>query len=89
MHGPSFPDWQPLYHQAVFELDPEKLLLRVAAARKAIDSRLAKLADLPPYARERKALRDALDVLDIVLEIEGKRDPTNPNIRISNIRPAA
>lgn len=89
MQGPPFPEWQPLYHQAVFELNSERLLPRVAAARKAIHSRLAKLADHPANMRERKALRDALDVLDIVLEIEGKRDPTNPNIKFPNFRPAA
>lgn len=89
MQGLSFPDWQPLYHQAVFELNPEKLMFRVAAARKAIHSRLAMLADHQANARERNALRNALDVLDVVLEIEGKRDPINPGIKPPNIRPAA
>ncbi len=89
MRALPFPHWQPLYHEAVFELNPEKLTLRVAAARDAIHSRFAILADHPANAKERKALRDALDVLDIVLEIEGKLDPPDPLINISNLRPAA
>ena len=88
MQALPFPEWQPLYHEAVFELNPEKLTLRVTAARRAIQSRLAGLSYHPANARERKALHDALEVLDIVLEIEGKRDPTNLNFALPN-RPAA
>lgn len=76
-----FPDWQPLYHEAVFELNPEKLILRVEAARQAIQARLATLDSHPANASENHALRDALDVLDIVLEIEGKR---SSNLRKSS-----
>jgi len=89
MRSLPFPDWQPLYHEAVFELNPEKLTRRVAAARNTIYARLATLGDQPANARERKALRDALDVLDIVLEIEGQQGPNDTANKFQNSRPVA
>ena len=89
MRSVPFLDWQSLYHEAVFELNPEKLTLRVTAARDAIHARIATLGDHAANARERKALRGALDVLDIVLEIEGKRSPNLTANNSQNFRPAA
>jgi len=89
MRALPFPVWQPLYHAAAFELNPEKLAVRVAAARLAIHTRLSALPEVPTSTRERAALRDALDVLDIVLEIENKLCANRWTVDFSNRRPAA
>ncbi len=88
----AYPDWQHVYHEAVFELDPQRLNGRVAAARQAISARLAALPqhESPGIHRERKALQDALTVLDIVVEIEGSKTiPRVPNPAARPLEPAA
>lgn len=73
----------------MFELNPEQLTHRLAAVRDSIHARLEALGDYPANARERKALRGALEVFDIVLEIESIRSPDLTANISQNFRPAA
>jgi len=56
------PQWKQLCEAALFELDPAKLLLRIAEARSAI---LDEIEDgfSRPSNSEQTALRDALETL--------------------------
>jgi hypothetical protein len=62
------PDWRQLCQVAFFELDPEKLLQRIAEARDAVLDRIedchSRSAD-----REGSALRKALEALNTLQKI--------------------
>jgi hypothetical protein len=59
-------EWEVSYQAAVFELDDDKLRVRIAETRDAIDQRLLQVrADLG--VKERRDITNALEVL-LVLE---------------------
>ena len=62
------PDWRQLCQVAFFELDPEKLLQRIAEARNAV---LDQIEDChsKPADREGYALREALETLNTMRKI--------------------
>jgi len=67
------PDWRQLCQVAFFELDPEKLLQRIAEARDAVLDRIEDCHSRPAH-REGYALREALETLNTLQEI-AHRDP--------------
>ncbi|HMJ20994.1 MAG TPA: hypothetical protein VK513_03770 [Terriglobales bacterium] len=70
-NGAAHPQWRQLCEAAVLELDPNKLLARIAEARTAV---LYQIEDsLDSSQAERFALHDALDRLLILHDI-AKRD---------------
>jgi hypothetical protein len=52
----KYPDWQPLYRQAILETDPKKLQERVIAAEEAIVARSQALRGNPEAQDERDAI---------------------------------
>jgi hypothetical protein len=69
-------DWRKLYRDALFELDPVKLLERICEARNAL---LDQIADLSKSInREQYALRSALETLRILQEL-AERDLSERN----------
>jgi hypothetical protein len=58
-----FPQWQGLYHAAVLEIDPHKLLERVQAAESALLKRLEALPEISENVDERLAIFDAMATL--------------------------
>jgi hypothetical protein len=56
-------DWQSIVHEALVELNPEKLKAKVAQAEEAIFNRLQALDKDPQNAEERHALQDASNTL--------------------------
>ena len=67
------PDWRQLCQVAFFELDPEKLLQRIAEARDAVLDRIEDCHSRPAD-REGYALREALETLNTLQKI-AQRDP--------------
>jgi hypothetical protein len=63
--APHAPQWKQLCLAATLELDPWKLLERIAAARTAV---LDQIISKPPDS-EQLGLRDALDKLSILRQI--------------------
>ena len=59
------PQWKRLSEAAILELDPEKLLERIVAARSAIHDRLEDGFSKPSDG-EQLALGDALEMLSIL-----------------------
>ena len=55
-----YPDWQKPYHDALVELDREKLKCRVVAAEAAIFSRLQTMSSSSDSSGEMQAIEDAL-----------------------------
>jgi len=74
IHAPHVPQWKRLYEAAILELDPAKLLERIAVAQSAVldqmEDGLSKPSDGQQYA-----LRDALHMLSTLRTI-GERDIT-------------
>lgn len=66
MDKPHYPEWQKLCHDALVELDKDKLRERVAAAEAAIFSRLSAQTTACISAEERRALDDALGTLRVL-----------------------
>ena len=66
------PQWKQLWEAALFELDPAKLLLRIAEARSAILDRIEDGFSRPSNS-EQATLRDALETLR-TLRIIAERD---------------
>jgi hypothetical protein len=64
--GWEHPEWQRPVHEALVELDMEKLKVRVAAAEAAIFQRLQALSQIPDHSNERQALSDAVASLRVV-----------------------
>jgi len=58
-----YPGWQKPYHEALLELDPEKLVQRVAYAEAAIALRLQALNTSSSGHVERQAIQEALVLL--------------------------
>ncbi len=67
------PDWRQLCQVAFLELDPEKLLQRIAEARDAVLDRIEDCHSRPAH-REGYALREALEMLNTLQKI-AQRDP--------------
>jgi hypothetical protein len=66
MDDMQYPEWQRLCHDAVVELDKDKLPERVAAAEAAIVSRLQVMEAGDDNLKERQAIADALAILRIL-----------------------
>ena len=64
--GWEHPDWQRPVHEALVELDREKLKVRVAEAEAAIFQRLQALSQNPDHSAELQALSDAVASLRVV-----------------------
>jgi hypothetical protein len=58
-----YPEWQVAYREAVLELDPEKLPVKIRAAEQTILLRFQQLAGKSGHQDECLALRDASSVL--------------------------
>jgi hypothetical protein len=70
--APCTPHWKRLYEAAILELDPAKLLQRIAVARGAILDQIEDGSSKPSDGQQR-ALRDALHMLSNLRTI-GERD---------------
>jgi len=64
--GVRYPEWQNIYHQALVELDKEKLSASVAAAETVIHRRLRALHDDAGHRPELEALQSALIALKVI-----------------------
>jgi hypothetical protein len=62
----QYPEWQADYQAALLELEPKKLLERVAAAEAVIFNRLQAIAQSPDHNLERQAIDDALASLRVL-----------------------
>jgi hypothetical protein len=86
--GPSgaehlrFPQWQGLYHAAVFETDRRKLLKRVQAAETAVLKRLETLPNLSEHLDERRAIFDAMGTLKF-LRLDAKEEPPTSSRKLA------
>jgi chemotaxis regulatin CheY-phosphate phosphatase CheZ len=56
----KYPEWQKLLHEALLELDTDKLKQRVASAEAAIFKRLQAISQSTDHQAERQAIEDAL-----------------------------
>ena len=65
IHAPHAPQWKQLYEAAILELDPAKLLQRIAVAQSAV---LNQMED-GSSDRQQLALRDALHMLSTLRTI--------------------
>jgi hypothetical protein len=61
-----YPEWQKIYHDAVLELNPQKLVQRVNEAEGAILSRLQEMRIGPDSRVEAQAIEDALNGLRVL-----------------------
>jgi len=61
-----YPDWQQEYQAALLELDPQKLLERVAEVEAAIFKRLQAISQSTNHVAEREAIDDALASLRVL-----------------------
>jgi hypothetical protein len=59
----KFPDWQPQFHAALLEVDPQHLHQRVITAEEAMFMRLQALVNTPNGDAERHAIQDAMSAL--------------------------
>ena len=68
IHAPHAPQWKRLYEAAILELDPAKLLERIAVAQSAV---LNQMEDgfSKPSDRQQLALHDALHMLSTLRTI--------------------
>lgn len=66
MEGSKYPAWQKAYHEALLELDPQRLSERIHAAEELIASRLGELRIGPKNAEEQQALLDARSALLVI-----------------------
>ncbi|HMH07959.1 MAG TPA: hypothetical protein VK579_14860 [Terriglobales bacterium] len=64
----THPEWRQLCQAAFFELDPVKLLARIAEARSAVLDQIEDVLSTPINS-EQSALRNALDTLSILREL--------------------
>jgi hypothetical protein len=65
-HDVLFPDWQPQFHAALLETDPQQLFQRVTAAEEVIFLRQQALVNSPTGGIERRATKDAINALLVV-----------------------
>jgi hypothetical protein len=61
-----YPEWQQTYHDALLELNPQKLVQRVNEAEKAILSRLQEMRIGSDSRMEAQAIEDALNGLRVL-----------------------
>jgi hypothetical protein len=61
-----YPEWQQTYHDALLELNPQKLVQRVNEAEKAILSRLQEMRIGSDTRMEAQAIEDALNGLRVL-----------------------
>jgi hypothetical protein len=61
-----YPEWQKPYHDALLELNPQKLVQRVSAAETAILSRLQEIRIGSDNRVEAQAIEDALNGLRVL-----------------------
>ena len=68
IHAPHAPQWKRLYEAAILELDPARLLERIAIAQSAV---LHQMEDglSKPSDRQQLALHDALHMLSTLRRI--------------------
>ena len=64
----THPEWRQLCQAAFFELDPVKLLDRIAEARSAVLDQIEDVLS-KPINSEQSALRNALDTLSTLREL--------------------
>jgi hypothetical protein len=62
----KFPEWEPQYRAALLEVDPTKLLERVAAAEVAIRQRMRAIFGRTDGDTERQAIGKALSALSVL-----------------------
>jgi hypothetical protein len=62
----KFPEWEPQYRAALLEVDPAKLLERVAAAEVAIRRRMQAIFGRADGDAERQAIGKALSALSVL-----------------------
>ena len=61
-----YPEWQKPYHDALLELNPQKLVQRVNEAERAILSRLQEIRIGSDSRMEAQAIEDALNGLRVL-----------------------
>jgi hypothetical protein len=61
-----YPEWQETYHDALLELNPQKLVQRVNEAETAILSRLQEIRIGSDSRMEAQAIEDALNGLRVL-----------------------
>lgn len=66
MEGSRYPAWQKAYHEALLEVDPYRLIVRICAAERLIASRLAELRVGPKNSEEKQALLEACSALLVI-----------------------
>ena len=62
----NYPQWRERFREAIVELDPQRLAVKVHAAEKAIRDRLQDLVNESYDFGERQALIDALATIAIL-----------------------
>ena len=62
----NYPDWQKPYHEALLELNPQKLVERVSEAERAILSRSREIRIGSGNRIEAQAIEDALNGLQVL-----------------------
>ena len=73
INNAAHPEWRQLCQAALFELNPVKLLERIARARNAVLDRIEDGYSKPPTS-EQGALRDALSTLDCLRKITERQN---------------
>ena len=68
IHAPHAPQWKRLYEAAILELDPAKLLQRIALAQSAVLNQMED-GSSRPSDRQQLALHDALHMLSTLRSI--------------------
>jgi hypothetical protein len=68
IHAPHAPLWKRLYEAAILELDPAKLLQRIALAQSAVLNQMED-GSSRPSDRQQLALHDALHMLSTLRSI--------------------
>jgi hypothetical protein len=66
----KFPEWEPQYRAALLEVDPTKLLDRVAAAEVAIRQRMRAIFGRIDGDTERQAIGKALSALSVLKQTQ-------------------
>ena len=61
-----YPEWQKTYHDALLELNPQKLVQRVSEAETAILSRLQEIRFCSDSCLEVQAIEDAINGLRVL-----------------------
>jgi hypothetical protein len=73
----QFP-WQPAFHAALLETDPQQLHRKVLEAEEAIVQRMQTLAGTPTPDVERHAMEDAIHALRVI-QVEKLNYPPWPS----------